>query len=33
MILKDTKIHLSSILALGMFAVFLLAPVLWMAIA
>jgi hypothetical protein len=33
MTFKNTKIHLSSILALGMFAVFLLAPVLWTAIA
>jgi len=30
---KNTKIHLSSILGLGLFAVFLLAPVLWATIA
>tara|TARA_B110000438_G_scaffold214315_1_gene206576 strand:- start:433 stop:534 length:102 start_codon:yes stop_codon:yes gene_type:complete len=30
---KNTKIHLTSILALGMFAIFLLAPVLWATIA
>jgi hypothetical protein len=33
MTFKKTRIDLSSILALGVFAVFLLAPVLWMAIA
>jgi len=33
MIFKHTKVRLSSLLALGMFTVFLLAPVLWTTMA